>query len=96
MLVIEGTIRVPDLESAKPVMARMIAASRLESGCIDYAYAVDLIDPTLVRVSERWADRASLSAHGQSTHLAEWRSHWPRLGIGERTLRMYEAEPESI
>ena len=96
MIVVEGTIRVPDMEAARPVMAHMIAASRLEPGCIDYSYAVDLLDPTLVRVSERWTDRASLSAHANTSHLAEWRSHWPRLRITERSLRMYEAEPEVI
>jgi len=96
MIVIEGTIRVPDVEAARPVMARMIAASRAEPGCIDYSYAVDLLDSTLVRVSERWADRASLSAHARTEHLAEWRSQWPRLRIAERSLRMYEAEPEEI
>jgi quinol monooxygenase YgiN len=96
MIVVEGTIRVPDVEAAKPVMARMIAASRVEPGCIDYAYSVDILDPTLVRVSERWVDRASLSAHARAEHLFEWRSHWPRLRISERSLRMYEAEPEEM
>ena len=96
MIVIGGTIRVPDVEAARPVMARMIAASRLEPGCIDYSYAIDLLDATLVRVSERWLNRASLSAHASSEHLAEWRSHWPALRISERSLRMYEGEPEVI
>ena len=53
MLVIEGTIRVRDVETARPVMAAMIAASRAEPGCIDYSYAVDILDPHLIRVSER-------------------------------------------
>lgn len=96
MLVIEGTIRVPNLIAARPAMERMIAASRSEPGCIDYSYAVDLLDSTLVRVSERWKDRASLAAHTKANHLSEWRSHWPRLGIAERSLRLYEAEPETI
>lgn len=96
MLVIEGTIRVRDLEAARPVMAQMIALSRAEDGCIDYSYAVDILDPHLVRVSERWATRDHLAAHAKSAHLQDWRSHWPRLGISDRSLRLYEAEPEPL
>jgi len=25
-------------------------------------------------------------------HLAEWRAEWPRLGIGERDLTLYDAD----
>lgn len=96
MIVIEGTIRVRDLEAARPVMAAMIAASKAEPGCIDYSYAVDVLDPHLIRVSERWESRSHLAAHAKSAHLAEWRSHWPRLGISDRSLRLYEGEPETL
>lgn len=91
-LVILGTFRVlPDrLAAARPVMARMIAASRAEDGCLDYAYAEDIGTPGLIRVSEAWRDRASLARHMASAHLAEWRAAWPALGIGDRDLRSYE------
>lgn len=96
IIVIEGVIRVPDLEAARPAMQKMIEASRAEPGCIDYAYAIDLLDSTLIRVHERWESREALAAHGTAPHLAEWRSHWPHLGISDRSLRMYEGEPEPI
>ena len=96
MIVVEGTIRVADFESARPHMEAMIGASRAESGCIDYAYAVDLVDPTLIRVSERWEDRDALKRHLESQHIAEWRACWAEVGITDRSLRMYEAEPEDF
>lgn len=96
MIVVEGTIRVADPATARPHMQAMIEASRAESGCIDYAYAVDLIDPTLVRVSERWADRAALKRHAASAHLKKWRAAWTEIGVTDRSLRMYEAEPEDL
>ena len=95
MIVIEGSIRVRDLATARPHMARMIEASRAEPGCIDYAYAVDLLDPHLVRVSERWADRAALAQHLSAPHLADWRASWADIGVTDRSLRLYEAEPEA-
>jgi len=98
MIVIEGTVRIPpeNLEAARPVMEQMIRASRAEPGCIDYAYAVDVFDPGLVRVTERWETRAALTAHFAAAHMATWRSFFPQLGITDRSLRLYEANPETI
>jgi quinol monooxygenase YgiN len=77
-------------------MARMIEASRAEAGCLEYVYAEDVLDPGLIHVKERRTDRAALTRHFQTTHIAAWRSCWPSLGIGDRALSLYElgeAEP---
>ena len=98
MIVIEGTVRIPpeNLEAARPVMEQMIRASRAEAGCIDYAYAVDVLDPGLVCITERWESRCALTAHFKAAHMAAWRSFFPQLGITDRGLRLYEADPEPI
>lgn len=98
MIVIEGTVRIPpeNLEAARPVMEQMIRASRAEAGCIDYAYAVDVLDPVLVRITERWESREALGAHFKAAHMDTWRSFFPQLGITGRALRLYEADPEPI
>ncbi len=96
MIVIEGTIRVADIALARPHMNAMISASRTEPGCIDYAYAIDLIDPTLVRVSERWQSRQALAAHFESEHIKAWRAACSDIGVSDRSLRLYEAEAETI
>lgn len=92
MLLIAGTIRLPAemLDDARAVMARMIAASRAEQGCLAYAYAQDLIDPGLIHVHEQWVDQAALDRHFASAHIAEWRAAWPALGITDRHLQCYE------
>jgi quinol monooxygenase YgiN len=94
MIVVEGTIRVPDLGAALPSMIVMLTASRAEPGCISYSYAIDILDPTLVHVVERWESREALKAHLTSEHIRDWRAGWLKLRIGERDLRMYEAEAE--
>ncbi|WP_404404328.1 putative quinol monooxygenase [Pelagibacterium halotolerans] len=96
MIVVEGTIRVRDLQSARSDMEAMINASRAEAGCIDYAYAIDLLDPTLIRVSERWENREALSRHLKTEHIARWRARWDEIGISDRSLRVYDAEPEGF
>ncbi len=98
MIVIEGTVRVPpeNLAAARPVMEQMIRASRAEPGCIEYAYSVDVLDPGLVRIIERWESRDALARHFEAAHMATWRSFFPQLGITGRSLRLYEAAPEPI
>lgn len=92
MLLITGTVRLPPdaLNEARPVMSRMIYASRAEDGCFEYAYAEDVLVPGLIHVKELWRDQASLDAHFASAHIAAWRAEWPRLGITDRDLKVYE------
>jgi len=98
VIVIEGTVRVPPerIEAARPAMEKMIRASRAEAGCIDYAYSFDLLEPGLVRVTERWESREALAAHFRTPHMAEWRAQFPAFGITDRSLRLYEAIAEDI
>lgn len=98
MLLIVGTIRLPahNMEAARPVMKRVADASRVEEGCLEYGYAEDVFDPGLVHVKEMWVDQDALDRHFAAAHLAEWRAGWPRLGIVERNLRVYDVgEPRS-
>ncbi len=94
MIIIEGSIRVRDMKTAYDAMRAMVLSSRAENGCVDYSYAVDSLDPTLVRVTERWESRDALKAHMRSSHLRSWRNGWAENGISERSPRLYEAETE--
>lgn len=92
MLLIVGTVRLPaeNLERARPAMQAMVQASRAEEGCLEYGYAEDVLVPGLIHVKERWLSQAALDAHFTSAHIQVWRSAWPELGIGERSLQVYE------
>lgn len=92
MLLIIGTIRLPTgkLDEARPIMQQMIEASRAEDGCIDYTYSQDVLQPSLIHVKEVWRDRVSLDKHFLSDHIGDWRSEWPKLGITDRNLMLYE------
>ena len=92
MLLIIGTVRLPayNLAAARPIMKRMVDASRAEEGCVEYGYAEDVFDPGLIHVKELWADQAALDRHFASSHIAEWRAAWPAFGIGDRNLRVYD------
>jgi len=93
---IAGTFRVPpeNLAAFKPHMAKMLAASRAEDGCLVYSYAEDVLEPGLIRVFEAWRDQAALDAHIKAPHMGEWRAAWPAAGAGARDLKLYEVAAE--
>ncbi len=93
MLIILGTVRAPPdrIERARGPMRSMVEGSRAEEGCLDYAYAEDLLDPGLFHVIERWRDQAALTAHFATDHMAAWRATWRDLAIHDRRLFRYEA-----
>lgn len=95
-VVIGGTVRVPpeNIEALKPHMARQLAASRAEDGCLTYSYGFDVEDPGLIRVFEVWRDQAALDAHFKAPHMATWRVAGAELGVSDRRLTLYEIASE--
>ena len=94
MVIVMGTVKLDPakLEGAKPAMARMVAASRAEPGCIAYAYAQDLLDPATMHVAEQWRDREALKEHFAAPHMAEWRGAMGSLGLSGRDLKVFESD----
>lgn len=98
MFVVVGSFRIPPgmVEIVTPVMETMIRASRTEEGCIEYSYALDVIDKGLVRVSEKWRDRDALEAHFRTAHIAEWRAQVSALAVTDRELIAYETTDDGF
>jgi quinol monooxygenase YgiN len=94
-VLILGTVGLPPyrLDEARPHMAAMAAGSRAEDGCLVYAYAEDVLEPGLIRVSEVWRDQAALERHAASAHIHAWRAAWSRPGLHDRQLVAYDAGP---
>ena len=98
MIIVEGSARIPEgaWEKAEAAMKEMIVASRFEDGCIEYAYSRDLIDPNLLRIIERWKDKAALVSHFAEPHMATFRQALAEIGPQDLKVRMYEADPEPL
>lgn len=92
MLLIVGEVRLPvgRVQAAKPAMEQVIAASREEAGCLDYAYAEDVLDPGLIRVKETWLSKAAFDEHSASSHMARWRSSEAAGWITHRKFQIFE------
>jgi quinol monooxygenase YgiN len=70
VIIVSGSFRLPlgVREAGREAMVSVIAASRAEPGCIAYAYAEDVNEPGLFRVTEAWAYREELTAHFGMPH----------------------------
>jgi quinol monooxygenase YgiN len=92
MIILAGTIRIAagKRTAAQGALERMVHATRAESGCVEYAFAFDVLDAHVIRIFEVFQDADALAAHRASAHMAAWRAEGAELGIHERNLRQYE------
>jgi quinol monooxygenase YgiN len=63
-----------DREAALRAFADVVAASRQEPGCIDYAFTPDPDMPGRVRVLEHWTSDAALTEHLTLPHVQTLRT----------------------
>ena len=92
-----GQFRIPPqaMEAARPMMRKVMEATRAEDGCIEYNYAEDVLDPGLIRVSELWNSRTQLAAHLKTLHMAVWGEERAALGLSGRKITVFDAENAS-
>jgi quinol monooxygenase YgiN len=83
MIIVVGEVKFAqgEVDRLEAVLKRTIEATRAEPGCEYYCYARDLIEPDLLRLSERWHDEAAFEAHLHTPHMIE-------LGEALRTARI--------
>lgn len=91
MLVITGTVRIPGgaMEAVRPVVQELIEASRQEQGCLLYAFSLDVLDPTLIHITEQWESWDHLKAHAATEHYVRWRAAGKELGIYDRKVQVH-------
>jgi len=94
MLIIEGWIKfgAGDLERLADAAKTMIAETHEEPGCLEYAFAQDLTDPTKMRIIERWVDEAALAAHFQTPHMAAFQAALAGADNQGGSAKLYSAE----
>ena len=91
-----GEFRFPAdrLAEALPAMERVVTLTRAEKGCLAYSYGEDVLDPGLIRVSEKWDSAEDLSVHLAAPHMAAWKQQREALGLTGRSITMYEVSGE--
>ncbi|MEQ1497383.1 MAG: putative quinol monooxygenase [Novosphingobium sp.] len=94
MLQIEGWIKLAsgEFEKVREQAIAMVAATNEEQGCLHYAFAQDISDPDLIRISERWESQEALAAHGASAHMATFNKAMGSVQREGADLWLYSAE----
>lgn len=97
MVIVLGTAKMGEhaLESGKAAFARMIEASRQEEGCIEYGYAVDVLDSSIMRITEKWVDDAALAYHFQTPHMAQFQQALAGLDVKIVEVAKYQSDAGS-
>ncbi len=93
MVIVVGTAKLGEgaLDAGKEALTAMIEASRAEDGCIEYAYSQDILDPTVLRITEKWVNDAALAFHFQTPHMAAFQNALAGLDVSIIEVRKYEA-----
>ncbi len=91
----EATLGEGALEAARGAMATMVAASNAEEGCVSYAYAVDVLDPSKLHIVEKWVDEAALAFHFQTPHMAAFQQALGSLDVQITELAKFAADDGS-
>ena len=87
--VIESTEE--DIAAMQEAIAIMERASLAEAGCHDYTFSVELNNPTVLRITEKWDDMASLAAHFNEPHMAEFQKAMAANPPKSVEAKFYEA-----
>ena len=93
MIIVNGTVRFGDgeIDRLRGAMSANVEATRAEEGCEHYAYAVDISDPNLLHVAERWSDDAAIAAHMASPHMGAFMAEIGASKVEAISIKAYEA-----
>ena len=94
MIIIGGDMKVNPEFRAEAVQAfvKMAKASQAEEGCITYVFTADLEAEDIFHLFEVWENAETLAAHGQTAHMAEFRTEIGKYRT-ESNIKRYQAEP---
>jgi quinol monooxygenase YgiN len=91
-VVVAGYIKVApkDREALVKVLQAHVPRVRKKDGCIAYTFAVDVVDPNVVRMSEAWRDRQSLETHLVDDEFQGVREVLVDIEFIERSVQRYD------
>ena len=98
MIVVNATIEATEetIAAMKAAIATMETASRAEDGCHDYTFSVELNDPNVLRITERWESMDALAAHFAQPHMAAFQAamaEHPPKSVAAKFYEVTEVAP---
>lgn len=76
MIVVNAIIEADQetITNLTDAISAMEAASQAEEGCDDYTFSVELNNPNVLRITERWHSMEHLNAHFATPHMREFQA----------------------
>ena len=76
MIVVNATIEATTdtIDAMRDASAAMEQASQAEEGCHDYTFSVELNNPNVLRITEKWETMDHLAAHFVTPHMANFQA----------------------
>lgn len=98
MILVQGSVRIraEDSERLRAMAAWMVPAARAEPGCLLYALAPDMLDPTLIHITQRWEDEAAFAAHTRTPHANRLGEFMRKIPLQELLVKSFLGESENI
>lgn len=79
-----------DFQAAKELAAVVMSDTVKEDGCIQYAFAVDLVRSNRLTLGECWRDDAALIAHFLTPHIQAFREGLKGLRMIRRAVQRHD------
>jgi quinol monooxygenase YgiN len=93
MLIVSGTAKLKSVEEWDRLLEigkRMVAETRQEPGCLDYAFSLDISDECVLRIYEAWVDDVALEAHFHTPHMQEFTAALEGAKVAFASLKSYK------
>lgn len=93
-IVVNATIEAGEatISAMREAIIAMQSASRAEAGCLDYTFSVELADPGVMRITERWESMAALAEHFGAPHMAEFQAAMAQHPLKRVDAKFYEVK----
>jgi quinol monooxygenase YgiN len=91
-IVVTGYLKVvaEDRDAFVKLLQPHVQRTRQKEGCIAYAFASDIPDPSIIRMSEAWRDLKSLETHLADDEFQAVLTETSKFRIVERNVQRYE------
>jgi quinol monooxygenase YgiN len=91
-IVVAGHIKVAskDREALVKVLQAHVPRVRKKDGCVAYTFAVDVVEPNVVRMSEAWRDQQSLETHLADDEFQGVQKELAHVKFIERSVQRYD------
>ena len=94
IVLVEVGIEPGNADKVRDAVTKMEQATRKEAGCVGYAFSVDIADPGMVRVTERWRSMEDVALHMKAPHMADFQAAVVQLQPKSLSIKAYEVARE--